>query len=314
MHDVPLSQNAPALTVPPGGSGALVLLGGATTTAAALLGVFLLEQVGFNVMGFYGDYVLPIGAFLVGLAAASGCGLASWLSGTKISGRLLFLVGLLLAAGYFLAKYLEFRLLFPGGALLDGGTPLGFWGYFDATTRAFAFEDQTTHQPGSPLGVLGYGLRALEVIGFVSGGALIPWVLRKQPYCEACQRYERTTALAWIAASVPARRIGKRKTEARAAHAAEQAAATQQGEQVVAALVAAVRKNDGAALSEFVARHRDKAPRKLPARIAVTLVRCTRCHQGEIRAARLTRQGRRVKRRPIASQPLSPALVGQLTA
>jgi hypothetical protein len=146
------------------------LLGGAATTAVALSGVYLLNQAGENLMGLYADYIIPAGAVLVGLVASSGYGIASWITGTKISGRLLLAVVALLTGSYFLAKYLEFRCLFPGGATLDDGTRLDFWGYFDLMSRAFSFEDRASGRPGEPLGSLGYAFRALEILPAVSRG------------------------------------------------------------------------------------------------------------------------------------------------
>jgi hypothetical protein len=52
----------------------------------ALVGVYLLatNTKDFNIMGWYANYVLPIGALLVGLVASSGYGIASWITGQKI--------------------------------------------------------------------------------------------------------------------------------------------------------------------------------------------------------------------------------------
>ncbi|MHB8420409.1 MAG: hypothetical protein ACYDCL_20240 [Myxococcales bacterium] len=302
---------APALTAP-GRGGGLVLLAGAATTALALVGVYLLNLVDWNVMGWYADYVIPVGAAFVGLVASSGFGIASWVTGTKISGRLLLLVAGMLAGAYFLAKYLEFRLLFPGGASLDDGSPLGFWSYFDLVTRSIAFEDEHTHQAGSALGLWGYGVRALEVVGFVGAGAAVPLILRAKPYCEACQAYKRTRSLAWIAASVPAKRISKRKTEALAAYEASQAASREQGQAAMNAILAAAGKGDLASMSQLLAGHQEKATRKLPARILIALTHCRRCQQGELRATMFTGQGRYIKCNPLAVQELAPAVVAPL--
>jgi hypothetical protein len=88
-----------------------VLMAGGASTILALVAVYLLEQVGFNAMGQYADFVLPIGAIGVGLVASSGFALASWRSGTRLSGALLIAVLAMLVCAYFLPRYLEFRLL-----------------------------------------------------------------------------------------------------------------------------------------------------------------------------------------------------------
>src|SRR5438445_9530105 len=72
----------------------LVLFYGLASTALALFGVYLLDRTttDFHIMGWYANYVLPIGALIVGIVASSGYGLASWFSGIKITRGLLWLV------------------------------------------------------------------------------------------------------------------------------------------------------------------------------------------------------------------------------
>src|SRR5580692_2014574 len=76
MAEATMLGSEPAVSVR-GRSGTLVLIGGAASTAVALLAVYFLNETGTNVMGWYADYVLPIGALLVGLLASSGFGVAS---------------------------------------------------------------------------------------------------------------------------------------------------------------------------------------------------------------------------------------------
>src|SRR5262252_10406441 len=90
-----------------------VLLAGVTTTVLALLGVWWLDNntTDFHVMGWYGDYVIPAGALLVGMAAGSGYGIASYLTGFRIRSAVLAAVVALQLGGYAAAQYLEFRSL-----------------------------------------------------------------------------------------------------------------------------------------------------------------------------------------------------------
>ena len=55
-----------------------VLLCGLATTALALFGVYLLDAKtdDFHIMGWYANYILPVGAVIVGVAASSGYGIA----------------------------------------------------------------------------------------------------------------------------------------------------------------------------------------------------------------------------------------------
>ncbi len=85
--------------------GRLVLLAGSATTFDALTGVFAAAHAGENIMGWYADYVLPVGALLVGMVAASGYGIAAWVTGLKMTPRLMWSVAGELALSYFIAQY-----------------------------------------------------------------------------------------------------------------------------------------------------------------------------------------------------------------
>src|SRR5262245_46137675 len=135
----------------------LVLAVGTLTTALALVAVYLLAQAGTNVMGWYADYILPVGAILVGLVGSSGFALASWKSHCKVTGTLIAEIALVLLGGYIAAEYIAYGLVMKKMGI---EAPIGFFRYFDLVTRTIAFEDHG--KPGSPLGMLGYGIRTLE--------------------------------------------------------------------------------------------------------------------------------------------------------
>src|SRR6185295_12313485 len=107
-------------------SPSLVIICGLASTAATLLGVYLLNVFtdDFNIMGWYANYVLPVGAIMVGVAASSGYGLASWLTGIKITKSLLWIVLALQVAAYFVAQFIEFQSLHL--VHQKTGQPVGF--------------------------------------------------------------------------------------------------------------------------------------------------------------------------------------------
>lgn len=171
----------------------LVLLLGLLSNALCLFGVYVLNRHEMNIMGWFIEYVIPLGAGLVGVGAASGFCLGSWLTGQRLDGRLLALVMIVLAAGYFSAEYVEFRVAYPYGVLDDSGHLLGFWSYMDFMTRAIHFGNHRG------LGLWGYGVRAVELSGFVCGGVFgTLWLLDRVPYCAACSRYQRTAPIALL--------------------------------------------------------------------------------------------------------------------
>ncbi len=260
----------------------VVVIAGSATTLLALAAVFAAAHHGENIMGWYADYVIPAGALLVGMVAASGYGIAAWMTGLKMTRRLIWSVVGELALSYLIAQYGEYQ-HFGGDASLAG-----FFAWFDASTRAFAWQDSGGHA-GEPLGVLGYGLRALELVGFVGGGALVPLGLKSKPYCDPCRTYKRTRLVAVLPAG-----------------------ATGDG---VQAIFAAAQKGDRALLEQEVATRgplagKRKAQKATHAR--VSLQRCPRCADGAVVAQLVQGRGRNVRITAIGALPLAGERVRML--
>jgi hypothetical protein len=177
----------------------IVLAAGLGTTLVAFICVWLADRAGEHLMGQYGFLwgliPLPTGAFFVGIVASLGYGAGSFLTQRKVSGRLLWTVAGLLVGSYFVAQYVEYRMVVSG----LGDEAIGFWSFFDHVTRAFAWQDayeKSGH--GSALGELGYALRALELAGFVGGGVIVPAALRNKPYCDRCRCYRQSKLVAIV--------------------------------------------------------------------------------------------------------------------
>jgi hypothetical protein len=268
-------------------------------------------------MGWYGNYVLPVGALLVGAVASTGFGLASWGTGTKITGNVLVAVGLTLVAGYWAAQYIEFRVAFPHGAELADGSRAGFLDWYDVVTRSFAWKDHGG-KLGSELGAWGYALRAGELVGFSGGGLLVPVLLRKMPYCAACGVYMRQPLVAVIPAGVPARKIAKKDAVALAARDTEAREAFTRAGERLDRLLAAGRTGDAAVFAAAVAESGPLAGRraaeKLPARIHLRVVHCRQCAAGELRAALATGRGKQLRIEPLRAEALDPGIAPRLLA
>jgi hypothetical protein len=281
--------------------------------ALALLGVHLADQAGENIMGWYANYVFPAGALLVGGVAASGFGLGSYFTGTKISGWGVWGVVALLLLGYWLAQFLEFRAIVAREADLQTVT---FFEFYDFVTRSITFK--STHgssRPTDPLGAWGYAFRLLEVIGFVGGGALVPLVLRRVPYCDSCARYKRTRQVALVPAAAAEKSINPKKDPAgAAAQSARMDVARQAGWQGIEAIYkAATGPTDGLALKAAIEAHgglkRKRQVNKLQERIAVQLIYCRRCHDGLLRSLRLRGQGKKLEQIELSSAPADKLVV-----
>jgi len=290
----------------------LLLIGGSITTALALMGVWFAEQHGENIMGWYANYIIPAGALLVGLVASSGFGLSSWYTGTKITGARLLAVSALLVAGYFIAKFLEYRQLLPGGQLADG-THLGFWQYFDVTTRAFRWAAKyKSDSDGEPFGTLGYAMRALEIVGFAGGGLLAPLALRKKPYCDDCKRYMRTRTLGWIAAGRERRRVGK---ASRDEYLATNTDLAQEGLAQLEGIFAAARSGATETLQNKLAGTAALTRReasKFNTRLQICVDHCPGCASGNLRGMSHTGTGNQVRITKVDGMRLDPNTVAAI--
>lgn len=291
---------------------ALVLVAGLVTTALALLGVFWLDNNtdDFHVMGWYGDYVIPAGALLVGAAAGSGYGIASYLTGFKIRRGLLLAVLALQLGGYAAAQYLEFQSYTQGRTVVDDdGEELTFPRYYHLRAINFAWDNHG--KPGSPLGLWGYFFLGLGVLGFVSGGVLAPALLMKMPYCDRCQLYMKSRALALIPASASARRVSKEDVSGQAALQDEARRASETATTTLARVTDLATRNDGlaitAALAAFPARGPEaKRANKLPIRVQLRFVHCRVCASGYLQPETITGRGRAMRVQPHGRLPLSP--------
>ena len=181
-------------------AGLFVLLGGLITTALACWVVYL-GNTGGNSTGLLGVYILfivPISAIIAGFAAGAGYSILSWLTGVRVSSRLLVVVFVLTLLSYFAIQYCEYRKMQPRRA--GSNETVSFPAYFDAITRSYSYHldagissrSETTNKRSKPvtgIGVLGYGFRMLEIIGYSLGGIVPLLLLRTKPYCARCQRY-----------------------------------------------------------------------------------------------------------------------------
>ena len=292
----------------------LVLVAGMATAGATLFGLWALNRStdDFNIMGWYANYVIPVGALLVGLAAGSGYGIASWLTGTRISRQLLWSVIALQVGVYFFAQYLEYSYLVERlGALAD---KIDFWQYFDTTTRSFAFKKRHSSAVGSALGVWGYGIRALEITGFAVGGIVASWILRAWPYCQGCNRYMKRRRLCLLPMGVAPKKIRKSNTEAAAALAEQQAQAHQKGLERLESITTMANAGQTDGLRSLIAEHRPRRRQyqKLTARLSLSVARCPGCHSGLLKADQISGFGQHARTDALSATQLQPQTINGL--
>lgn len=285
-------------------------MSGLATSVIALVGVWVLSATTeFNIMGFYLNKILPVGAIGIGLVASSGYGLAAWKTGLKMTRSLVLTVCALLVGAYFAAQYVEFRSL---GTLRNRwtGERIGFLKYFDVATRSFAWKSKDGVLP-SPLGLWGYGVRALELIGFALGGLIVPGSLRSKAFCDGCQLYMTARSVGFIPASMPARKINKKDQEGKAAYETEQQEAIERGRAELDSLMTFVNAGDLAKLLAALAvlEAKEVETLKLPAHITLKLVYCKRCDSGRLEPALQIGSGENGRTVPLGSATLPSSIV-----
>jgi len=249
---------------------------GVVTTALTLSGAWLLSP-NVRVFSWYINYIIPVGAMLAGALAGSGYALGFWRCGVRVSGRLLWCVVLLQVVAWGLARYLDYLSLVK--QVPDLGR-VGFWAYFDHATRQISMNEVGRSRPGDRLGVLGYGVRLAEVVGFVGASTLPAWILGQRPYCESCARYLRVKVIGSIPAGVKVRRVKKAEEEDYAAAHSDAA------EAALARLAELTELADGSGDRELFAKlaglGQSARKDKLTGCIEVELAHCPSCMRGAV--------------------------------
>lgn len=262
--------------------GLLVLLTGIGTSLATLAVLYVLNMVSpkyANVMGWYAYFIIPVGALMVGLAAGSGYGIASRLTGAKIGKTLLAQIVVLQVACYFIAQYVEFRMLI---AQVPANFNVSFWEFFDATTRAFSFAHRG--QQGPEFGIWGYAIRVLEIGGFAVGGLIVPALLFAAPYCDRCQVYMAKKDLGLLPSGITERKVARHDEQDQKAYSAELQAGLEAGQKCLDDLRATVEVKSPRRFIDLIHSHKErkKEIERQTSRMMVTLERCKQCDVGRV--------------------------------
>jgi hypothetical protein len=284
----------------------VVLAGGLATTVVTLFAVYLIERVSGGELAIMRWYalVIPVGALLAGMVACSGYGIASWITGRKISGRLLLTVVLLQILAFGGAQWVEFSTLH---LVHENGDPVSFLDYIriTSTSMKMTFELGPASFTSGQLGAIGYLLRFLEMCGFAVGAVLLPAALSWRPYCETCRSYMRTRRIGLIPGAAPGRKFraddpeSQRTLEAGVASANALLAAAAQGD------ASGIRKIiDGYAADRKTARRRPK--------IEVVLIRCPSCGRGAVSCRLVSEEDGRIGKTDIGTQEIPAALTASL--
>lgn len=155
----------------------------AASLVVAVLVSFVLAlietQLRFSLFGLYVLFIIPLGAFVAGMAAAGGYYFAARQLDIRPAGLLgLSLPALLGVVVYVLTHYLIYRRVGGGGGFLD---------FYQA--RLVNTQYGINSGSGRTVGGFGYLLALLEVVGTAAGSWGASALLAAKPYCDDCGRY-----------------------------------------------------------------------------------------------------------------------------
>jgi len=203
--------------------GLIVYFSGVGTSLLTLWLLHVLNDHGQNIMGWYANGILPVGALLAGLMSGSGYAIASRLLNARLSRG--YVLGMI-ATGlvdWTSAQWMDYARVLEAQGITSA--QFSFWHYLQFTAETMAFTRNGSSEPGAALGGFGYFFKALEVAGF-TGGVMIPVaILFKQPYCRACQFYLKhvmTRRLASRATVAELRKAPRKERKARIIEAIEE--------------------------------------------------------------------------------------------
>lgn len=147
------------------------------------------------IYGFSAGVVIPIGAVGSGLVAALGFYASSRAFQVRPAGLVLGIPLMTAVATFFATHWFSFnRYELPSGATLSEAMALDGRGFADYL-RLVATESELTLASSSDpttigrLGSWGFGVVAIEVLGFALGGWFVATILRRKPWCEVSGRF-----------------------------------------------------------------------------------------------------------------------------
>ncbi len=178
-----MSENARPLRQP----GLIVYGCGIATSLIAIWVVSRMQDHGENPMGWYANGIIPVGAFLVGLASGLGYAIASYFLNVKLSKPFVMFMLLTACLDYASMQFVIYSDLVEKAHVNPAAYTFVQW--FREATEGMVFKRSSSTEAGGELGMWGYGYRLLELIGFAGGVASPCGVVLGQAYCRSCQKY-----------------------------------------------------------------------------------------------------------------------------
>lgn len=177
----------------------LITIGGIVTTLATIGANALISRwLDFNLLSLSVWFVIPVGAIIGGMGAASGYYFTAIITHTMPSRRFLLEMVAIGVSAWFLGQWIEYATL-----TLDDGTSVSslvsFWDYFKfhAEHEQLTIRTRYGGNVGSTgeLGALGYAREVLQLLGFMVGGLVVWNALSEKEMCSGCRKYAKVDRL-----------------------------------------------------------------------------------------------------------------------
>lgn len=163
--------------------------GMATSAAVAYGSHFMAANWDFAPFTWMVNFVIPVGALLCGFVAATGYWIGARLFNHRPT-RMLMLHILVISLGTFFSIHqLDYSAAkYHGVSISDR---MSFPDYLVAVTEHMRYKSSNSYDKdeATELGKWGWGVAALQVLGFSLGGLGVYGMLASVPYCDRCAKY-----------------------------------------------------------------------------------------------------------------------------
>jgi len=167
------------------------LFGLFTAIVVALADVMIARTTSFDLFTYMAWFVVPVGAGIVGLAAASGYYFGALYLHKMPRWPLLFQMVLNAAIAQLLIYYVGYATLAIDG--IKASELVSFGEYLKILLTTAHYVSRHGVDVGE-VGSLGYWIAADQLVGFLIGGVVIFVLLIAKPVCGACRQYLRQLA------------------------------------------------------------------------------------------------------------------------
>jgi hypothetical protein len=172
-------------------STAVAACGLVTSLITAVLVTVVQLTTGFDLFSLSVWVIVPIGAIMVGFAAASGYYFGSLYFHTRPTVLLFFQMVIVAGLTQLLIYYLEYvTFVLPDGRRVSDY--IGFGKYLNITLTTAHYRFGRAMADTGEIGQAGYWLAAVQFVGFLFGGLCAFAVLIGHPTCAKCKKYLRT--------------------------------------------------------------------------------------------------------------------------